>query len=231
MYHSIIFRVNGVSKNTWDDWKLIPTSRPIVPPREVKTRTVEIPGMNGIIDLTEELTGAVLYGTTPVQFDFAVVDDDPNTDWVSRYNTFVNFLHGRRAIFVLEDELDYFYEGRFTVDWKTGKNFSGVTFSSNVDVYRISLDFDITSDPESVTVALNADAIFEVEATGEKLSYQWQYFNSGSSRWQNSGLTGNQTPQITVKALSNRDGQKYRCVVTNAMGETKTSGEATLTIA
>ena len=57
MYHSITLG----TKNTWDDWHLIPTSRPVVNPPSVKTNMIEIPGGDGVLDLTTALAGRVLY--------------------------------------------------------------------------------------------------------------------------------------------------------------------------
>ena len=57
MYHSITLG----TKNTWDDCYLIPTSRPVVNPPSVKTNMIEIPGGDGVLDLTTALAGRVLY--------------------------------------------------------------------------------------------------------------------------------------------------------------------------
>ena len=51
MYHSITFG----TKNTWDDWHLIPKTRPLVNPPTVKTNYVDIPCGDGVLDLTETL--------------------------------------------------------------------------------------------------------------------------------------------------------------------------------
>ncbi len=44
MYHSITIG----NKNTWDDWHLIPATRPLFNPPTVKTNMVNIPGGDGI---------------------------------------------------------------------------------------------------------------------------------------------------------------------------------------
>ena len=53
MYHSITIG----TKNTWDDWHLIPKSRPLVNPPSVKTNVVDIPGGDGALDLSTALSG------------------------------------------------------------------------------------------------------------------------------------------------------------------------------
>ena len=61
MYHSVRFTKKGVVKNSWSDWYLVPSSRPVINPPEPKFNTVDIPGANGSIDLTEVVSGDVVY--------------------------------------------------------------------------------------------------------------------------------------------------------------------------
>ena len=44
MYHSITF---DNEKNTWDDWHLIPSSRPLVAPPSIKSNYVDVAGVDG----------------------------------------------------------------------------------------------------------------------------------------------------------------------------------------
>ncbi|MDY2627964.1 MAG: immunoglobulin domain-containing protein [Lachnospiraceae bacterium] len=88
--------------------------------------------------------------------------------------------------------------------------------------------FEITSQPADFTGAVGETAVFTVEASGENLSYQWQYCNAGYSTWKNSGQTGNKTSTLSVPITAARDGQKYRCVITDGSGKSLTSNEAVL---
>ncbi len=91
---------------------------------------------------------------------------------------------------------------------------------------------EITSQPADVTAEIGTDATFTVAATsvnGLALSYQWQYQNVGSSNWKNSSQTGSRTTTLTVPVTEARNGQKYRCVITDENGNTLTSDAATLT--
>ncbi len=87
----------------------------------------------------------------------------------------------------------------------------------------------IRTDPNSVTTTAGNTIKFTVSATGTDLRYQWQYKSPGGSRWNNSGMTGAQTATVSVPATAARNGQQYRCVVTNDLGSA-TSGEAMLTV-
>ena len=88
----------------------------------------------------------------------------------------------------------------------------------------------ITAQPKSVTAAAGATAKFTVTASGAGLKYQWQYSMNNGSTWANSGMTGNQTDTVSVPATTARNGQMYRCIITDANGKTLTSSEVKLTV-
>ncbi|MBQ1410967.1 MAG: leucine-rich repeat protein [Oscillospiraceae bacterium] len=85
----------------------------------------------------------------------------------------------------------------------------------------------ITAQPESVEVALGQTATFTVVATGENLSYKWQYKKPGSSTW--TTWSGKTSASVTVKASNANNGWQYRCVVSNDTGSV-TSEAAELTV-
>ena len=47
MYHSITFYTGTIKLNTYDDWHLVPETRPLVTPPTQKTKYLDIPGANG----------------------------------------------------------------------------------------------------------------------------------------------------------------------------------------
>ena len=88
------------------------------------------------------------------------------------------------------------------------------------------IELKILVQPENVTGEIGDTATFAVEAEGDGITYQWQYCNSGSTTWKNSSMTGTTTNKIEVKITKGRIGQKYRCVLTDARGNTVTTKEA-----
>ncbi len=96
--------------------------------------------------------------------------------------------------------------------------------------FAFAADIAITAQPQNVTVAENETVTFSISATGSGLSYRWQYCPAGSTTWANAGVTGCKTDTITVVANIYRDGQAYRCVVTDASGKTATSEPAVITL-
>jgi uncharacterized protein (DUF2249 family) len=78
--------------------------------------------------------------------------------------------------------------------------------------------------------SIEETAIFAVEAEGTGLTYQWQYCNADSNIWRISSMAGNDTMEIHVPVTNLRDGQKYRCVVTDADHNTVISKAAALKV-
>ena len=134
MYHSITFG----DKNTWDDWHLVPSSRPVIAPPDVKSKTVDIPGADGELNLTELLNGRPTYQNRTGSIEFIVVND--YWDWDVAYSTIMNYLQGKSMKMVLEDDPAYYYEGRFAVsEWRSDKSWSLITIDYNVYPYKKDL--------------------------------------------------------------------------------------------
>ncbi|MGN0714820.1 MAG: hypothetical protein ACI4LN_03285 [Anaerovoracaceae bacterium] len=107
---------------------------------------------------------------------------------------------------------------------------AGNKVTSDVAVIQVAVPV-ITVQPEDYTGAVKETAVFSINAEGNGLTYQWQYSNAGSDKWSNSSMTGSNTNEISVPVINYRDGQKYRCVVTNAEGMTVISETAVLHVA
>lgn len=138
MYHSIIFG----DKNTWADWCLIPSSRPVFAPPKPKTKFVDIPGGDWHLDLSTVLTGDVAYSARTGSIEF-IVDNGLYSDyraehWHLLYSEILDYLHGRYLKATLEDDLGYYYEGRFTVNqWKSDPENSKITIDYTVNPYKL----------------------------------------------------------------------------------------------
>lgn len=131
MYHSITIG----DKNTWDDWHLIPTTRPLFNPPTVKTNMIDIPGGDGVLDLTTALTGRPTYNNRTGSWTFIV--QNGFKDWAALYSEIMAYLHGQKFRAVLEDDPAYFYEGRFSVNqWKSDKDWSQIVIDYNVGPYK-----------------------------------------------------------------------------------------------
>lgn len=132
MYHSITIG----SRNTWRHWHLIPSSRPLVNPPNVKAAFIEIPGADGALDLSDTLVGRATYGNRSGSWEFYV--DNGYSDWATLYSEIMAYLHGQLLKAVLEDDPLFYYEGRFSVNqWNSDPYYSRIVIDYNVGPYKM----------------------------------------------------------------------------------------------
>lgn len=131
MYHSITIG----EKNTWDDWHLVPTSRPVFNPPSLKKKTLEVPGGDGLIDLSEAITGYPVYNNREGSVEFIVMNG--YKAWHNAYSDIMDYVHGQSRKAILEDDREFFYDGRFTVNnWKSDKEYSKITLDYSLGPYK-----------------------------------------------------------------------------------------------
>ncbi len=107
------------------------------------------------------------------------------------------------------------------------------TLTTSAATLTVKESIVITGQPADATAKGTAKVSFRVQATGEDLTYQWQYKKPGGA-WKNcsSATVGYNTDTLTVAGVSgttNRNDYQYRCKVTGG-GKTVTSDAATLTV-
>ena len=131
------------------------------------------------------------------------------------------------------------YTGTFNlyVGYTTDENVKFDDVVENVDLNQLTrctvtvklennLGLGITTQPSDVTVDEGNAATFNVVASGDIQSHQWQV-NSGDG-W--SDITGATDASYTIdRTTTAMSGNQYRCIVTGDGGET-TSSAATLTV-
>ena len=130
--HSVTFG----DKNTWDDWHLIPSTRPLFAPPTVRTVSQTIPGMQGTLDLTEALTGYPLYDNRTGSLEFIVAPGYKS--WYETYSDVMNYLHGKKMEAYLDDDQYFRYEGRFAVNqWASDEQYSTITIEYNCYPFKM----------------------------------------------------------------------------------------------
>lgn len=119
-------------------------------PPEPKTYTVDIPGGDGVIDLTSALTGDVAYSNRSQSFTFMVVDPDS----FERVKTDVsNFLHGKSFDYQMTMDPGYTYHGRFSV---TEYSHAVYAYPGLVGVFTVEVDAEPYKLKGHMTYRLNA---------------------------------------------------------------------------
>ena len=108
---------------------------------------------------------------------------------------------------------------------------SGFSLTSDAATLTVSdkTDLEIVEQPVPIVTTPNSTALFHIEAVGENLSYQWQFYNPTEKIWKNSSLGNPKTDTLSVTATIARNGYRYRCILSDGT-TTLTSNDVTLTV-
>ncbi len=118
---------------TFEDWGLrlekITLSFP-----DPKLDLVDIPGADGVSDLTEA-NGPVRYENRDIQLVFSLVGG--YAGWHTLVSLIAAKLHGKLRKCILPDDPAFFYQGRFTLETeKDSPAVTGIVISGNVEPYK-----------------------------------------------------------------------------------------------
>ncbi len=174
LYEKSYLSAPEMRKNTYDDWHLVSKVRPAFAPPTQKTKYIDIPGASSQLDLSEAITGYPVFNNREGTFEFMVLND--YQPWYKLYADVKDAIHGKRLKAYLEDDKNWYYEGRFTVSaYAAGDSasnpWSKLTISYSVDPYKwydaSSLD-DWLWDPFNFyTGVILAPAFKNIEVTSE----------------------------------------------------------------
>lgn len=172
MYHSITFTdKNGNKKNTWDDWHLIPMSRPLFNPPRLKERYFSIPGSSDVLDMCETFKGYPTYENREGTLSFMV--DNGHEAWHEIFHDIRSFLHGKKMRAELEDDKSHYYEGRFLLnDWDPGKHWSKIEIEYKINPYKMNNESSIDDwkwDPFNFnTGVIQCDIFNQLRVSGDR---------------------------------------------------------------
>lgn len=84
----------------------------VIEPAIPKTNYVNLPGMNGMKDLTEALGVGVKYEDRKITWTFALY---PGADWYAKMSEVSNAINGKACHITLSDDPTWYYDGRASV--------------------------------------------------------------------------------------------------------------------
>lgn len=127
---------NGV--NTWKQWHLIPSTRPVINPPTIKSNYIDIPGGNGTIDASSILTEYPVYNDREGQIEYYVTRNyDDYSSWKKVYHDILNYLGGKVFKVILEEDPGFYYRGRVNVNqWKSEKDWSKITLDYHLEPFK-----------------------------------------------------------------------------------------------
>ena len=128
--------------HSYRDLKLILSEKEIGAPH-VKTKTIEIEGADGSIELTD-FFGEPKYGDVTHKFTFSTIV--PRSDFLTQYSKVKNALHGRKLRIVLDDDPGYYYVGRCHVSSFTNeKNIGKISVDCECEPYKYKAQQTVVS--------------------------------------------------------------------------------------
>lgn len=184
-----MFREHSITigeKNTWDDWHLQPSSRPLVAAPKQKTNYIKIPGANGSLDLSDVPQGYPVFEDRTGSWEFIV--ENGFRSWQVLYSEIMNYVQGRQFKVTLEDDFSYYYEGRLIVsDWNSDNSgkWSKIKFDYTLNPFKYSWnttsedDGDWLWDPFNFESDVIPDGCFKnikIEAADEWVDLDYSMF-------------------------------------------------------
>ena len=133
MLNDVIF---NNEKSAYYDWSIVLTKASIPLP-SIKTSSVDIKGANGILDLSEVLTGDVCYSNRDIKLTFSLMED---MDYNSTISNIANYLHGKKVTLKLTNDDEYFYSGRAIISqWEYSPGKGTLVISISADPFKYSV--------------------------------------------------------------------------------------------
>lgn len=123
---------------TWDDFHLIPSSRPSISIPKANYSMAIIPNSNKRINITDYLLGGLTFDSRTGEWQF-YIDHNQWPDWTSAHYDLEEYFNGSKMLVSLDDGTDGIYEGRVSLTaYDPGENYSTVTIGYDLDAKPIT---------------------------------------------------------------------------------------------
>ena len=133
MLNDVIF---NNEKSAFYDWNIVLTKAEIPLPTP-KTSIVDIKGADGVLDLSEVLTGDIPYNNRVIKLTFEMMDD---IDYYNLISEISNYLHGKKITVNLTNDEDYYYVGRATINqWECVKRKGIIVITVDCEPYKYAV--------------------------------------------------------------------------------------------
>lgn len=125
--------------HSYHDMGLLLSAYPQITPPTPKTKMVEVPGMDGALDLSKVLTGCMQYNRRAMQMEFAILA--PRAMWPEIHSDIMDALHGREMSIILDDDPEYCYTGTLSVaGFDPQEVVSAVKVTADIEPYKTRLE-------------------------------------------------------------------------------------------
>lgn len=149
--------LDGESVHTGNDLDLVQEEKEIGKP-DIQSYTVEVPGRNGLLNLTKALTGRVAYSNRDLKFQYFGSGSRAELlaldEAMSRY-------HGETIRIIDDDYPNHYYEGEASVSTEFKPNHILISLKVDAQPFRLKRNKTVVSKTisGSTTVTLNNESI------------------------------------------------------------------------
>lgn len=134
----VTFIVDDQIIHSFGTWGLYLAEYPVIGSAEVQSKTVEIPGRDGLLNLSAALDGEIHYYSREISLTFLCIRKWDK--WPECYSAIANALHGRQAKIILDDDPGYYYSGSLLVGNPTyATRYWTIPIIGTVDPYKYEL--------------------------------------------------------------------------------------------
>lgn len=141
IFNSVTFIVEDTNESfhTYDDWELYVINTDCIGEPKQYTKYIEIPGRNGLLDLSEAISGRQIY--TSRELKIALGGVRYKTSWDSVISTFRNHINGKMCRIIFDNDQAYYWRGRVEIkDFRSALNYGTFTINiPNADPYKYSV--------------------------------------------------------------------------------------------
>lgn len=110
---------------------------------QVKTNYIDIPEADGALDLTEALSGAVHYGNREMRLTYETTEKRSGKNWAQLLSGLSAALHGKRKTIVFDDDPEWAYRGRCTIDaFESSRVHQIITLVCTCEPYKVGMADD-----------------------------------------------------------------------------------------
>lgn len=151
MLNDVVF---NNEKSAYDEWNIVLTKIEISLPTP-KTSKVDVKGADGVLDLSEVLTGDIQYNNRTLKLTFEMMDDTSYYDLITEIG---NYIHGKNVTVRLSNDNDYYYIGRAIINqWECVKRKGKIVIQVDCEPYKYAVlktVKNVTVNNETKTVVL-----------------------------------------------------------------------------
>lgn len=121
LFKNATIAVEGTSASysLYDDWHLYITNTDCIGEPKQYTKYIEIPGRNGLLDISEVVSGRQIYTSRPIKINLAGPRDKKT--WSAAMSIARNSINGKICHIFFDDDPMYYWRGRVEI-----KDFSSV---------------------------------------------------------------------------------------------------------